>query len=129
MTLFVNTDFFYHVVPSTQAAPLFSGVLFYIFRGQSCGGVTLQSCGISERSTVAFSLSTFCDESSYDETFFINDVVASVQQTQKGISVFLSSLYAVVSSVYNILFPFSCYLMTLLFVSILHCPLFSFPHQ
>ncbi|XP_040000548.1 uncharacterized protein LOC120799424 [Xiphias gladius] len=74
-----------------------SGIPVHVlhYKGQSCGGVTLQSCGISERSTVAFSLSTFCDESSYDETFFINDVVASVQQTQKGISVFLSSLYAV----------------------------------
>ncbi|XP_044074806.1 uncharacterized protein LOC122886540 [Siniperca chuatsi] len=70
-------------------------VLYY--KAQHCGGDTLQSCGISEGSTVAFSLSTFSDETTCDETFFINDVVPSVQQTLKGISVFLSSLYAVKS--------------------------------
>ncbi|XP_070774854.1 coiled-coil domain-containing protein 24 [Enoplosus armatus] len=68
-------------------------VLYY--KGQHSGGDTLQSCGISERSTVAFSLSTFSDETTHDETFFINDFVPSVQQTQKGVSVFLSSLYAI----------------------------------
>ncbi|TMS09657.1 Protein THEM6 [Larimichthys crocea] len=41
-----------------------------------------------------FSLSTFPDDTPHNETFFIHDVVPSVQQTQKGISVFLSSLYA-----------------------------------
>ncbi|XP_074544926.1 uncharacterized protein LOC141804413 isoform X2 [Halichoeres trimaculatus] len=66
-------------------------VLFY--KGKHSGGDTLQSCGISERVTVFFSLSTFSDETPRDETFFINDVVPSVQQTQKGISVFLSSLH------------------------------------
>lgn len=70
---------------------------YYICRGQHCGGDTLKSCGISEGSTVSFSLSTFSDESPHNETFFINDVAPSVQQTQKGISVFFSSLYAVVS--------------------------------
>ncbi|XP_071347785.1 uncharacterized protein [Trachinotus anak] len=65
------------------------------YKGQHCGGDKLQSCGISEGSTVAFSLSAFCDEDPYSETFFINDVVPSVQQTQKGISVFLSSVYAI----------------------------------
>ncbi|XP_035860944.1 uncharacterized protein LOC116046212 isoform X2 [Sander lucioperca] len=65
------------------------------YKGEDCDGDTLQSCGISEDSTVNFSLSTFSDETSCDETVFINDVVPSVQQTQKGISVFLSSLFAV----------------------------------
>ncbi|XP_032386372.1 uncharacterized protein LOC116698526 isoform X3 [Etheostoma spectabile] len=65
------------------------------YKGQHCGGDTLLSCGISEESTVNFSLSTFSDKTSRDETFFINDFVPSVQQTQKGISVFLSSLFAV----------------------------------
>ncbi|XP_056247640.1 uncharacterized protein LOC130178985 isoform X2 [Seriola aureovittata] len=65
------------------------------YKGQRYHGDTLQSCGISGGSTVAFSLSTFCDEDPYNETFFINDILPSVQQTQKGISVFLSSLYAV----------------------------------
>ncbi|KAM9349900.1 uncharacterized protein ABDE67_009615 [Symphorus nematophorus] len=68
-------------------------VLYY--KGKHCGGDTLQSCGISEGSTVFFSLSTFSDDTPCDETFFINDVVPSVKQTQKGISVFLSSLYVV----------------------------------
>ncbi|XP_041804976.1 uncharacterized protein LOC121614939 [Chelmon rostratus] len=66
-------------------------VLYY--KDQHCGGDNLQSCGISEGSTVSFSLSTFSDETPHNDTFFINDVAPSVQQTQKGISVFLSSLY------------------------------------
>lgn len=90
------------MVLSTQAIPLFSGV--FICSGQQSGGNTLKSCGISEGSTVAFSLSSFYDEAPYHETFFINDVVPSVQQTQKGMSVLLSSLYVAVSSVHNILF-------------------------
>ncbi|XP_067462317.1 uncharacterized protein [Thunnus thynnus] len=65
------------------------------YRGKQCEGDALKSRGITEGSTVAFSLSTFSDKTSYDETFFTDDVVPSVQQTQKGISVFLSSLYAV----------------------------------
>ncbi|XP_071375493.1 uncharacterized protein [Centroberyx affinis] len=68
-------------------------VLHYI--GEHGSGDTLQSCGISEESTVNFSLSTFADEIPDTKAFFINDVVPSVQQTQKGLSVFLSSLYAV----------------------------------
>ncbi|XP_037314747.2 uncharacterized protein LOC119209467 [Pungitius pungitius] len=74
-----------------------SGVPTHVlhYKGQHCGGDTLQHCGISEEAPVNFSLSTFSDETSHDETFFINDCVPSVQQTQKGISVFLSSLYAV----------------------------------
>ncbi|XP_039670716.1 uncharacterized protein LOC120567772 isoform X1 [Perca fluviatilis] len=65
------------------------------YKGQNCGGDTLQSCGISEESSVNFSLSTFSNETSRNETVFINDFVPSVQQTQKGISVFLSSLFVV----------------------------------
>ncbi|TNN51513.1 putative bifunctional E2/E3 enzyme R795 [Liparis tanakae] len=68
------------------------------YKGHHCGGDTLQSCGISERVAVNFFLSTFSDETSYEETFFINDCVPSVQQTQKGISVLLSSLYALKES-------------------------------
>ncbi|KAM6989315.1 uncharacterized protein LKV04_009000 [Tautogolabrus adspersus] len=65
-------------------------VLFY--KGAHAGGDTLKSCEISQ-STVYFSLSSFSDDTPHDETFFIDDVVPSVQQTQKGISVLLSSLY------------------------------------
>ncbi|XP_053294032.1 uncharacterized protein LOC128454616 isoform X2 [Pleuronectes platessa] len=64
------------------------------YKGQRDGCDKLESCGISEGSTVAFSLYTD-DEMSFNESFFINDVVPSVQQTKKGISVFLSSLYIV----------------------------------
>lgn len=70
---------------------------FLLCRGQHSCGDTLQSCGISQGSTLHFSLSTFPDDTPHNETFFIHDVVPSVQQTQKGISVFLSSLYALVS--------------------------------
>ncbi|XP_034038689.1 uncharacterized protein LOC117521492 [Thalassophryne amazonica] len=74
-----------------------SGIPVHVlhYNGEHSVGATLQSCGISEGSTVFFSLSSFPDEASYSETFFINDVTPSVQQTHKGISVFLSSLYAV----------------------------------
>lgn len=68
------------------------------YRGPHGCGSTLRSCGISEGSTVHFSLSTFPNEKPNRCTpheFFINDVVPSVQQTLKGISVFLSSIYAV----------------------------------
>ncbi|KAI3374835.1 hypothetical protein L3Q82_021373 [Scortum barcoo] len=65
------------------------------YRGEHGIGDTLQSCGISEGSTVSFFLSSFSDETSHRDTFFINDVVPSVQQTQKGISVLLSSLYVI----------------------------------
>lgn len=75
---------------------------FHICRGRHCGGDVLQGCGISEGSTVFFSLSTFSAETSYEETFFINDVVPSVQQSQKGISVFLSSLFALVSFMFYV---------------------------
>ncbi|XP_034469841.1 uncharacterized protein LOC117778419 isoform X1 [Hippoglossus hippoglossus] len=67
------------------------------FKGQRDGCDKLESCGISEGSTVAFSLYTD-DEIPFNDDFFIHDVVPSVQQTQKGTSVFLSSLYVVVSS-------------------------------
>lgn len=94
-----HTEHWSHVLWPVRFLFSYSTVLScaHIFRDQHSGGDTLQSCGISEGSTVNFSLSTFSDETSYNETFYINDVVPSVQQTQKGISVFLSSFYALVS--------------------------------
>ncbi|XP_072226323.1 uncharacterized protein [Leuresthes tenuis] len=56
-------------------------------------GNTLKSCGITEESTVYFSLSTFSDDAQPAKEFFIHDVEPSVQQTSKGISVFFSSLH------------------------------------
>ena len=76
-----------------------SDVLIHIFRGGHGSGDTLESCGISDGSTVHFTLSTFPDDIPDHKTFFIDDVVPSVQQTKKGISVFLSSLYIIVSTV------------------------------
>ncbi|XP_026203682.1 uncharacterized protein LOC113153966 [Anabas testudineus] len=63
------------------------------YRGESGSGNTLESCGISQESTVHFSLSSFSEEVPDPKEFFSDDVVPSVQQTPKGISVFLSSLY------------------------------------
>ncbi|XP_030597381.1 uncharacterized protein LOC115788488 [Archocentrus centrarchus] len=62
------------------------------YKGETGSGNTLESCGITEESTVHFSLSSFSVEEQAPNMFFIQDVEPSVQQTTKGISVFLSSL-------------------------------------
>lgn len=62
-------------------------------KGEHGSGDTLESYGISEGSTVYFTLSSFPEEIRDHQQFFIDDVVPSVQQSTKGISVFLSSLY------------------------------------
>ncbi|XP_041849079.1 uncharacterized protein LOC121644894 [Melanotaenia boesemani] len=74
-----------------------SGVPAHVlhYKGEHSVGDTLQKCGISEGSTVFFTLSSFSEEAPYNNTFYINDVVPSVPQTLKGISVFLSSIYAI----------------------------------
>lgn len=71
---------------------------------ENASGDTLESCGISEGSTVYFSLSTFPEDiqDQDQDMFFMDDVEPSVQQTAKGLSVFLSSLYIIVSRVYFI---------------------------
>ncbi|XP_061600946.1 uncharacterized protein LOC133463424 isoform X2 [Cololabis saira] len=71
-----------------------SGVPAHILhlKGKYSSDDTLIKSGISEESTVFFSMSSFPEETPQDETFFINDVVPSVTQTKKGISVLLSSL-------------------------------------
>ncbi|XP_069013785.1 uncharacterized protein [Embiotoca jacksoni] len=73
-----------------------SGVPVHVlhYKDSHSSGDTLQTCGISEGSTVVFSLSTFSEGTPYNETY-INDVMPSVPQTLKGITVFLSSLYVV----------------------------------
>ncbi|XP_038137619.1 uncharacterized protein LOC119781281 [Cyprinodon tularosa] len=55
---------------------------------------TLQKCGIAKGSTVSFSLSSHSEDDTYHNTFY-NDVVPSVSQTLKGISVFFSCLYTI----------------------------------
>ncbi|KAL6118287.1 uncharacterized protein ACO6RY_03117 [Pungitius sinensis] len=61
----------------------------------NASGDTLESFGISEGSTVYFSLSTFPEDVQDQGMFFMDDVEPSVQQTPKGLSVFLSSLYII----------------------------------
>nr|XP_046236009.1 uncharacterized protein LOC124054273 isoform X2 [Scatophagus argus] len=65
------------------------------YRGDHGGGNTLASCGISDGSTVNFSLSSFPEEAPDHQEFFTDDIKPSVLQTTKGISVFLSSLQIV----------------------------------
>ncbi|KAK2830062.1 hypothetical protein Q5P01_017993 [Channa striata] len=65
------------------------------YKGATGDANTLESCGISRESTVPFSLSSFAEEVPDSNAFFTNDVVPSVQQTPKGVSVFLSSLYLI----------------------------------
>ncbi|XP_030003571.1 uncharacterized protein LOC115428589 [Sphaeramia orbicularis] len=68
-------------------------VLHYI--GGAGTGITLENYGITEEKTVYFSLSTFDEEAPSSNAFFSTDIVPSVQQTPKGMSVFLSSLYVI----------------------------------
>nr|XP_020470594.1 uncharacterized protein LOC109968581 [Monopterus albus] len=63
------------------------------YKGDTGSGNTLESRGISEESTVHFSLSSFSGDTPDPKEFFTDTVVPSVQQTPKGMSVFLSSLY------------------------------------
>ncbi|XP_054873845.1 uncharacterized protein ube2a isoform X2 [Amphiprion ocellaris] len=65
------------------------------YKGDTGSCITLESCGITEGSTLYFSLSTFSEEDQAATEFFIDDVVPSVQQTSKGISFLLSSLYII----------------------------------
>ncbi|XP_051809547.1 uncharacterized protein LOC110949247 [Acanthochromis polyacanthus] len=77
----------------SNASGISAHVLHHI--GEHSGGDTLHKCGISEGSTVEFALSSFPEETPHGETFYIDDVMPSVQQTKKGMSVFFSSLYAI----------------------------------
>ncbi|XP_056299208.1 uncharacterized protein LOC130212098 [Pseudoliparis swirei] len=65
------------------------------YNGECDSGDSLEVCGISKASTVYFSLSTFAEEAPGHADFFMDDVEPSVQQTSKGLSVFLSSLYLI----------------------------------
>ncbi|XP_023142303.2 uncharacterized protein LOC111579297 isoform X2 [Amphiprion ocellaris] len=77
----------------SNASGIPAHVLHHI--GEYSGGDTLQKCGISEGSTVPYALSSFPGETPHDETYYIDDVMPSVQQTKKGMSVFFSSLHAI----------------------------------
>ncbi|KAJ8271129.1 hypothetical protein GJAV_G00123070 [Gymnothorax javanicus] len=61
-------------------------------------GESLKNLEIDSQSVVHFSLSSF--ESTYmtDAEFFMNDITPSVQQTRKGMSVFLSTFYIIYKS-------------------------------
>lgn len=66
------------------------------YRGDAGTGNTLEGLGITEGTTAHFSLSSFTEEPLSHNCFFLDDIVPSVQQTKKGISVLLSSLYVIV---------------------------------
>ncbi|CAK6961109.1 uncharacterized protein LOC128373950 [Scomber scombrus] len=68
------------------------------YKGGDGAGNTLESCGISEETTVHFSLSSFAEEVPDNKEFFSDDVEPSVQQTPKGMGVFFSSLYVILGS-------------------------------
>ncbi|CAB1344876.1 unnamed protein product, partial [Coregonus sp. 'balchen'] len=72
-----------------------SGIPEHVLLYKGEHGETLQDCGINEETTVHFSLSSFPDEKPDNMEFYFNDVVPSVQQTQKGLSAFFSSLYTI----------------------------------
>ena len=82
-------------------------------RGNHGSSDTLEDLGISEdkRSAVNFYLSTCDDQPPNNITLFSNDVALSVKQTTKGQSVFLSSLYSVVSHIKEYTFIFKQMLM------------------
>lgn len=88
-----------HIAFWVQLLILILLFITHVFRGEHGTGNTLENCGISEESTVYFSLSSFTEEVQDHELFFTNDVVPSVQQTIKGISIFLSSLYILVGRI------------------------------
>ncbi|XDV30504.1 hypothetical protein PO909_033424 [Leuciscus waleckii] len=66
----------------------------------------LNKIGITEDSVLQFSLSSFDDEKPSPNLFFQNDVKPSVRQTNKGLSVFLSTLYAIIAVVEGLYFLF-----------------------
>lgn len=70
-----------------------SSVLHY--RGDTGSGNTLKDLGIIEDTTLNFSLSTFTEDFLSPRDFFTDDIAPSVQQTKKGLSVFLASLYVI----------------------------------
>ncbi|KAL1007693.1 hypothetical protein UPYG_G00090320 [Umbra pygmaea] len=76
-----------------------SGIPAYVLHYKDyCGGVgrTLKEAGMNGESTEHFYLSSFSeDDQEYETDFFFSDVEPSVKQTQKGLSAFFSSLYAI----------------------------------
>ncbi|CAL8323487.1 unnamed protein product [Arctogadus glacialis] len=67
------------------------------YQGNHAGSDVLRDLGISEDRglTLNFSLSSFHGEKPDNDAMFSNDVEPSVQQSTKGLSVFLSTLYSV----------------------------------
>ncbi|XP_030218753.1 uncharacterized protein LOC115548347 isoform X1 [Gadus morhua] len=73
------------------------------YQGYHSGSDVLLDLGISEDrgSKLNFSLSSFHEEMPDNDAMFSNDVEPSVQQSTKGLSVFLSSLYSVSEEKYG----------------------------
>ncbi|XP_026156317.1 uncharacterized protein LOC113126493 [Mastacembelus armatus] len=65
------------------------------YKGETGSGCTLENYGLSEGSTAHFSLSSFAGDVPDPKEFFHSNVMPCVQQTTKGISVFLSSLFVI----------------------------------
>lgn len=66
-------------------------------------GETLYNLGINEETVLYFSLSSFHENAPDNTEFCHSDITPSVKQTDKGISLFFSALYAIVSFL-NILY-------------------------
>ncbi|XP_026119421.1 uncharacterized protein LOC113098511 [Carassius auratus] len=66
----------------------------------------LNELGITEDSVLQFSLSSFDNEKPNPSLLFQKDVRPSVKQTEKGLSVFLSTLYAIIAVVEGLYFLF-----------------------
>ena len=77
---------------------IFNEALLHFDRGNHGDSDLLLDLGISEDrgSMLNFSLSSFHEEKPDNDEMFSNDVQPSVQQSTKGQSVFLASLYSVV---------------------------------
>lgn len=94
--LMVSIRFLSQSITSHDKPSLLSHYWCFCRRERGGVGQTLLDCGINEESTVGFSLSSFPDERPDAMEFYFNDVVPSVEQSQKGLSAFFSSLYAIV---------------------------------
>ncbi|XP_072303871.1 uncharacterized protein [Eucyclogobius newberryi] len=65
------------------------------YRSDTGSGNTLEGLGITEGTTVNFSLSSFTEDYLDPNDLFSDEIIPSVQQTKKGMSVFLASLFVI----------------------------------
>ncbi|KAI7809114.1 hypothetical protein IRJ41_026008, partial [Triplophysa rosa] len=60
-------------------------------------GETLYNLGINEETVLHFSLSSFHEDAPDNTEFCHSDITPSVKQTDKGLSIFFSALYAIIN--------------------------------